>query len=216
LSGEQEFPVPPLAVPARGSQLSRAAVSGCEAAQLFAERAAASVPGFDIDDTNAAAIGEITDRLGGLPLAIELAAARVKVLPLEAILVRLEHSLGLLVSDRRDVPDRQRTLRATLAWSYELLSEGARGLLAACSVFRGDISLEILETVAGQVSDLPIPVLDAVQELVDHSLLRPLAASGGTPRYAVLETVREFAASGWPTCRMQMPSTPPMLQRSRT
>ena len=194
LSGEQEFPVPPLAVPRLGSDLSTAAVAGCEAAQLFAERAAASVPGFDIDDTNAVAIAEITDRLGGLPLAIELAAARVKLLPPEAILARLEHSLGLLVSDRRDVPDRQRTLRATVAWSYELLSEDARSLFAACSVFRGGISLEIIETAVAQALDLRMPVLDAVQELVDHSLLRPLATSGVAPRYAMLETVREFAA----------------------
>jgi predicted ATPase/DNA-binding CsgD family transcriptional regulator len=193
LSGEQEFPVPPLAVPRLGGHLSTAAVARCEAAQLFAERAAATVPGFDIDDTTAAAIAEITDRLGGMPLAIELAAAKVKVLQPEAILVRLERSLGLLVSDRRDVPDRQRTLRATIAWSYELLSEGARLLLAACSVFRGGISLEIIETVAAQALDLGIPVLDVVQELVDHSLLRPLTSSGVVPRYAMLETVREFA-----------------------
>jgi non-specific serine/threonine protein kinase len=194
LSGEQEFPVPPLAVPRLGSDLSASAVAGCEAAQLFAERAAAPVPGFGIDDTNAVAIAEITDRLGGLPLAIELAAARVKLLPLEAILARLEHSLGLLVSDRRDVPDRQRTLRATVAWSYELLSEDARRLFAASSVFRGGISLEIIETAVAQVLDLRMPVLDAVQELVDHSLLRLLATSGVAPRYAMLETVREFAA----------------------
>ena len=194
LSGEQEFPVPPLAVPQLGSDLSTAAVAGCEAAQLFVERAAASVPGFDIDDTNAVAIAEITDRLGGLPLAIELAAARVKLLPPEAILARLEHSLGLLVSDRRDVPDRQRTLRATVAWSYELLSEDARRLFAACSVFRGGISLEIIETAVAQVLELRMPVLDAVQELVDHSLLRPLASFGVAPRYAMLESVREFAA----------------------
>jgi predicted ATPase/DNA-binding CsgD family transcriptional regulator len=194
LSGEQEFPVPPLAVPQLGFHLSTAAVAGCEAAQLFAERAAASVPGFYIDDTNAAAIAEITDRLGGLPLAIELAATRVKLLPPEAILARLEHSLGLLVSNRWDVPDRQQTLRATIAWSYELLSEDARRLFAACSVFRGGISLEIVETVVAQVLDLRMPVMDAVQELVDHSLLRPLATSRVTPRYAMLETVREFAA----------------------
>ena len=194
LSGEQEFPVPPLAVPRLGSDLSAAAVAGCEAAQLFAERAAASVPGFNIDDTNAVAIAEITDRLDGLPLAIELAAARVKLVPPDAIRARLEHSLELLVSDHRDVPDRQRTLRATVAWSYELLSEDARRLFAACSVFRGGISLEIIETAVAQVLDLRMPVLDAVQELVDHSLLRPLATSGVAPRYAMLETVREFAA----------------------
>jgi predicted ATPase/DNA-binding CsgD family transcriptional regulator len=194
LSGEQEFPVPPLTVPQPSSNPSPAAVAGCEAAQLFAERAAASVPGFHIDETNAAAIAKITDRLAGLPLAIELAATRVKLLPPEAILARLEHSLGLLVSDRRDVPERQRTLRAAVAWSYELLSEDARRLLAACSVFRGGISLEIIETVVAEGLDPRMSVLDSVQELVDQSLLRQIATSVVAPRYAMLETVREFAA----------------------
>ena len=124
LSWEQEFPVPPLQVPQPGSARSAAVVAGCESVELFAVRAAASVPGFTVDDENAAAIADIVRRLDGLPLAIELAAARVKVLPPAAILARLEHSLGLLVSERRDAPDRQRTLRATIAWSHDLLSRG--------------------------------------------------------------------------------------------
>ena len=110
---------------------------------------------------NAAAIAGIAQRLDGLPLAIELAAARVKLLPPAAILARLEHSLGLLVSGRRDVPDRQRTLRATIAWSYELLSEAAKRLLAVCSVFRGGIDLAVLEAVCAAAVDLRVPVLDA-------------------------------------------------------
>jgi predicted ATPase len=134
LSWEQEFPVPPLPVPGRGSVASAAAVAGCESVRLFAARAAASVPGFTVTDENAAAITGIAQRLDGLPLPIELAAAWVKLLPPAVILARLEHSLGLLVNARRDVPDRQRTLRATIAWSYELLTEAAKRLLAVCSV----------------------------------------------------------------------------------
>ena len=171
LSWEQEFPVPALRVPPGGA-LSVAAVAACESVRLFAARAAASVPGFTVTDENAAAIAGIAERLDGLPLAIELAAARVKLLAPAAILARLEDSLGLLVSGRRDVPDRQRTLRATIAWSYDLLSEAAEALLAACSVFRGGIDLAVLEAVCAEAVDLRVPVLDALAELVDHSLLR--------------------------------------------
>ena len=188
--------MPPLRVPRPGSAAGPPlSVAACESAQLFAARAAARVPGFTIDDENAEAIAAIVQRLDGLPLAIELAAARVKLLPPEAILARLEHSLGLLVGGGRDVPDRQRTLRATIAWSYDLLSEGARRLLAACSVFRGGIGLGRHRggLRRGRWTS-GVPVLDALQELVDHSLLRLAAASAPVPRYSMLETVREFAA----------------------
>src|SRR5689334_1312887 len=194
LSGEQEFPVPALRVPEPGAAPSVTAIAACESAQLFAARAAALVPGFAIDEQNAQAIAGIVGRLDGLPLAIELAAARVKLLPPAAILARLEDSLGLLVSGGRDAPDRQRTLRATIAWSYDLLSEAARRLLAAASVFRGGISLESIEAVCAEALHLGVPVLDALQQLVDHSLLRLVVPSALMPRYAMLETVREFAA----------------------
>ena len=195
VSGEQEFPVPPLVLPAGGPGPTAAAVAGCESVRLFAERAAASVPGFAVNDQNAGAVAGIVDRLDGLPLAIELAAARVKLLPPAEILARLDNSLGLLVSGSRDLPARQRTLRATIAWSYELLSDSARQLLAACSVFRGGIALVVIESVCAEAADLRIPVLDAAGELVDHSLLRQAApAPSGGPRFAMLETVREFAA----------------------
>ena len=194
LSGEQEFPVPALHVPEPGEAPSVTAVAACESAQLFAARAAALVPGFTIDEQNAGAIAGIVTRLDGLPLAIELAAARVKLLPPAAILARLEDSLGLLVSGGRDAPDRQRTLRATIAWSHGLLSEAARRLLAAASVFRGGISLESIEAVCAEALHLGIPVLDALQELVDHSLLRIAVPSAPVPRYAMLDTVREFGA----------------------
>jgi predicted ATPase len=194
VSGEQEFPVPPLVMPRAESATSPAAVVACDSARRFAVRAAASVPGFAVNDQNANAIARIVHRLDGMPLAIELAAARAKMLTPEAILVRLDHSLGLLVGGGRDAPDRQRTLRATIAWSYDLLSEGARRLLAACSVFRGGINLDIIETVCAEAIDLGVPILDALAELVDQSLLTQGSVSAIVPRYTMLETVREFAA----------------------
>lgn len=193
ISGEQELPVPPLRVPDRRSSHSAAVVAACESAQLFAARAAACLPNFVIDERNADAIAGIVQRLDGLPLAIELAAARVKVLPPHAILARLTDALGLLVGGGRDVPDRQRTLRATIAWSHHLLDEEAQRLLAVLSVFRGGAALEDIEAVCGGDVDRDLPVLDALQQLVDHNLVR-LVPSATVPRYAMLETVREFAA----------------------
>jgi predicted ATPase/DNA-binding CsgD family transcriptional regulator len=203
VSGEQEFPVPALLLPEPESPVSAASLAGCESAQLFAARATASVPSFTVTDENAEAIAGIVRRLDGLPLAIELAAARVKLLPPEAVLTRLADSLGLLVGGSRDVPDRQRTLRATIAWSHDLLSEPSRRLLAVCSVFRGGIGLEYIEAVCARALRLGVPVLDALQELVDQSLLRLASSSVAGPRYAMLETVREFAAEqlgGLPEC----------------
>jgi non-specific serine/threonine protein kinase len=188
-------PVPPLALPEGGPGMTAAAVAACESVRLFAERAAASVPGFTVDDQNAEAVAGIVARLDGLPLAIELAAARAKLLPPAEILARLDNSLGLLVSSSRDLPARQRTLRATISWSYDLLSAPASQLLAACSVFRGGIALSIIEGVCAEAADLAVPVLDAAGELVDRSLLRQAApVPGGGPRFAMLESVREYAA----------------------
>lgn len=192
VSGEQEYPVPPLAVPDLQRSPSTADIASCESVHLFAERAAAAVPGFAVDEYNVAEVAQIARRLDGLPLAIELAAARVKVLPPHAILSRLEHSLGLLVGGPRDLPDRQQTLRNTIAWSYDLLGEGARRLLATYSVFRGGASLETIEAVCAKAPDIGLEVLDGLQELTDQSLLRHVAWSG-PPRFAMLETIREFA-----------------------
>ncbi len=195
VSGEQECPVPPLPVPDPGTRPTPESLADCESVRLFAERAAAAVPGFTITDENASAIAQIARRLDGLPLAIELAAARVKLLPPEAILPRLEHSLGLLTGGSRDLPDRLQTLRATIAWSYDLLTEGARHLLAACSVFAGGARLEAIETVCAAAVDIGLPVLDGLQELVDQSLLRQVRGPGPSPaRYVMLETIREYAA----------------------
>jgi predicted ATPase/DNA-binding CsgD family transcriptional regulator len=192
VSGEQECPVPPLAVPDLRTRLTPDDLAGCESVRLFAERAAAVAPDFAVDERNGPSIARIACRLDGLPLAIELAAARVKLLPPEAILARLEHSLSLLTGGGRDLPDRQQTLRATIAWSYDLLTGGARRLLATCSVFVGGASLEAIETVCDEAADIGVPVLDALQELADHSLVRQLPRPG-PPRYALLETIREYA-----------------------
>jgi predicted ATPase/DNA-binding CsgD family transcriptional regulator len=193
ISGEQECPVPPLAVPDLRTGLTPDDLAGCESVRLFAERAAAVLPDFAIDERNGPSIARIARRLDGLPLAIELAAARVKLLPPEAILARLEHSLSLLTGGGRDLPDRQQTLRATIAWSHDLLTEGARRLLATCSVFAGGASLEAIETVCDAAVDIGLPVLDGLAELLDQSLMRQVRRPGPA-RYALLETIREFAA----------------------
>ena len=193
VSGEQECPVPPLAVPDLGTRPTPEGLAACESVRLFAERAAAVLPEFAVDEQNAAAIAQIARRLDGLPLAIELAAARVKLLPPESILARLEHSLRLLTGGGRDLPDRQQTLRATIAWSHDLLTEGARRLLATCSVFAGGASLEAIETVCDAAVDIGLPALDGLAELLDQSLMRQLRRPGPV-RYALLETIREFAA----------------------
>ena len=192
VSGEQECPVPPLVLPPLQTT-SPGSIAAFESVALFVQRAAAAAPGFGVDDKNATSIAQIVQKLDGLPLAIELAAARVKLLPPDAILPRLEHALGLLVGGSRDLPNRQQTLRSTISWSYDLLSEGAGRLLAAFSVFRGGGSLESIESVCETAIDIGMPVLDGLQELVDQSLLR-LAPGSRPPRYTMLETIREFAA----------------------
>ncbi len=192
ISGEQEFPVPPLAVPDPWARPTAEALAGCESVRLFIQRARAALPSFALDDRNAPAVAQIARRLDGLPLAIELAAARVKLLPPEAMAPRLEHSLGLLVTGARDLPERQQTLRSTIAWSYGLLGAGAQRLLAACSVFRGGASLETIESVCEPALGAGVPVLDNLEELVDHNLLRRVDAASG-PRFSRLETIREYA-----------------------
>ena len=160
--------------------------------QLFTERARAAWPGFVLDEQNAASVAAITQRLDGLPLAVEPAAARVKLLPPAALLARLEQALPVLVGGARDRPERQRTLRGTIAWSYGLLGADAARLLAACSVFRGGISLPAAESVCAAV-DPSLEVLDGLEELVDQSLLRR-AEAAGDPRFGMLFMVREYAA----------------------
>jgi predicted ATPase/class 3 adenylate cyclase len=204
LSGEHEYPVSPLAPPPEptGSAF-REEVSRYPAVRLFAERARAVRPGFRVDSTNAAAIADICRQLDGLPLAIELAAARLKLLPAQAVLERLQDRFGLLVGGPRDAPARHQTLHAMMRWSYDLLSPSAQTLLARLSVFRGGCALEAVQPVCGGPGDdagedareqnLPEDrLLEILGELVDNSLLQREEVDA-TARFSMLETVREFA-----------------------
>ncbi|MBC9822999.1 LuxR C-terminal-related transcriptional regulator [Terrabacter sp. MAHUQ-38] len=191
VSGEQELPVPPLPLPTRGSEFSPESLAQWESTSLFLARARATAPAFSPGADEAAAVAGIVRRLEGLPLAIELAATRVKVLPVASILARLDDSLGLLVGGHRDAPLRQQTMRATITWSHDLLTENGRHLLAVLGVFRGSAALSDVEKVCEAVAPA-VAVLDAVGELVDHSLVR-LQPDAGEPRHTMLEAVREFA-----------------------
>ena len=188
--GEQEYPVPPLMTLPEGPGLTVERLSQYEAVRLFIERAVAVRPAFEVTNANAPAVAQICARLDGLPLAIELAAARIKLLGPEQILARLEQNLSLLASAAQDLPERQRTLRGAVAWSHELLSPVEQALFARLSIFRGGCSLESAEAVCGE--GLDGDVFDGVASLVDKSLLRSEEA-GGETRMAMLETIREYA-----------------------
>ncbi|MDQ3938838.1 MAG: adenylate/guanylate cyclase domain-containing protein, partial [Chloroflexota bacterium] len=191
--GEQEYAVPPLAS-ARELRMagtaSADALSQYEAVQLFIERALAVKPDFRVTNANAPAVAEICARLDGLPLAIELAAARSKLLSPEQMLARLEQSLSLLASTAQNLPARQRTLRGAIDWSYDLLTEPEQRLFSRLSVFRGGFALESAEQVVAD--DLAMDVLDGVSSLVNKSLLRTETDASET-RFAMLETIREYA-----------------------
>jgi tetratricopeptide (TPR) repeat protein len=183
------MPVPPLALPDPGAPVER--VSQYEAVRLFIERALAVKPGFEVTNDNAPAVAAICARLDGLPLAIELAAARIKLLPPAAILLRLQSRLGLLQSGARDLPDRQKTLRGAIAWSHDLLDEPGRRLFARLAVFAGGGELEDVEAICCG-DELGIDVLAGLEALVDQSLVRQEQHGAGS-RAIMLETIREFA-----------------------
>jgi predicted ATPase/DNA-binding SARP family transcriptional activator len=175
IAAEREFPVPPLAED--------------EAAELFIARAQAANPNFELTDQNAAAVAELCARLDGLPLAIELAAARTKLLPPQTLLSRLGNRLELLTGGRRDAPQHQQTLRMTLDWSYDLLEPDAQRLFAQLGVFAGGWSLQSAEAVCvGHDS-----VLEGLAALVDESLVRQRETDAGEPRFSMLEIVRDYA-----------------------
>jgi tetratricopeptide (TPR) repeat protein len=155
------------------------------------ERARAGDPAFSITDQNAATIAAICQRLDGLPLAIELAAARIRAFPPAALLTRLDHRLPLLTGGARDLPARQQTLRDAIAWSYDLLTPAEQALFRHLAVFVGGCTLEAAERVTNLDGDLSI--MDALGSLVDKSLVRVVAGDNGEPRYTMLETIREFA-----------------------
>jgi predicted ATPase/DNA-binding SARP family transcriptional activator len=188
LRGEHEHPVPPL--------------GRYPATELFAARARAVRPDFELTERNAAVVASLCSRLDGLPLAIELAAARSKLLPPHQILARLESSLKLLTGGARDLPARHQTLRAAIGWSHDLLGEGERRLLRRLAVFAGGCTIETAEAVcgagsgslAGSGQELEIEVIDGLASLLDKSLLvRREGADGEEPRYTMLETIQEYA-----------------------
>lgn len=193
LSAEQNFPVPPLSLPSIDGSDSHADVGAAESVKLFVERAKAAQPSFSLTAALASTTAAICHRLDGLPLAIELAAARVNVLPPSAMLARLGQSLPLLVGGAQDLPSRQQTLRRAIAWSYDLLDPAEQGLFRRLAVFVGGFSLDSAEAIVAP--DEAMDVVDGIGSLVDKSLLRslPLTDETGGPRFALLETVREFA-----------------------
>jgi predicted ATPase len=189
LMGEQGFPVPPLVVPDEGSDPATLATS--EAVALFVERARAVEPGFTVTEANAAAVVAICARLDGLPLAIELAAAQIRLLTPAEMLARLERRLPLRAGPG-NVPERQRTLRGAIEWSYQLLDPPDRQLFARLSVFAGGASLAAIDEVCNPDGDLGLDTFDAVASLFDQSLVRRAEASDGS-RFTMLETIREYA-----------------------
>jgi predicted ATPase/DNA-binding SARP family transcriptional activator len=190
LEAEHEYPVSPLALP-HDSDVGRfEELAANDAVRLFAARALAVDPAFELDDDNIVAVADVCRRLDGLPLAIELAAARSKLLPPEALNSRLERRLALLTGGARDRPARQQTLRATLEWSHDLLDEEERTLFARLAVFEGGWTLDAAETVCGEPG---LDVVEALSALVDDSLVRRLDR-GTVHRFTMLETIKEFAA----------------------
>jgi predicted ATPase/DNA-binding XRE family transcriptional regulator len=214
LQGEQVYPVPPLELPVAGDGLSVAALEQVPAVALFVQRARAAQPDFALSEVNGATVAALCTRLDGLPLAIELAAARVGVLPPPALLARLDRALAVLTGGPRDVPARQRTLRDTIAWSYALLAPPEQALFQQLAEFPGGATLEAiaaLATGAPHVRDAPpgssrsglrpqdsalagaLGLLEALSALVEGHLLRLEEDPDGTPRYRQLVTIRAYA-----------------------
>jgi len=192
--GEREFAVAPLPVPDPRHAADLTTLARSPAVALFVDRARAARPDFELTASNARAVVEICARLDGLPLAIELAAARVRLLSPEAISTRLHDSLGLLATTSRDVTERQRTLRGAIQWSYDLLSDDEGALFRRLAVFLGGAPLAMVATVLRR-GDEPA-LLDQLGALIDKSLLRPASDShpdDGALRVEMLETIREFA-----------------------
>jgi len=199
--GEHEFPVPSLALPDPQSVAPPEVLSQFSAVALFIQRAVAVKPDFEVTEDNAPAVAEICARLDGLPLAIELAAARVKLLSPAAMRTRLASRLQLLTAGARDLPVRQQTLRGAIDWSYELLNAAEQKLFRRLSVFVGGCTLEAVEAVCNTKSDLGLDLLDGMASMVDKSLMQQVEQAERDPRFVMLETIREYgleklAASG--------------------
>jgi predicted ATPase/DNA-binding CsgD family transcriptional regulator len=192
VQGEQEFPVPPLALPNLKQLPELEVLADSAAIALFLQRAQAVMSTFQLTAANARAIAEICVRLDGLPLALELAAARIRLFSPQALLTRLGQRLPLLVSSARDVPARQQTLRQTIQWSYALLTEAEQRLFRRLAVFVGGCAFQAVEAVADSVAEETSSVLDTVTALLDKNLLRQTEQEDGEPWFMLLETIREY------------------------
>jgi predicted ATPase/DNA-binding CsgD family transcriptional regulator len=190
--GEQLYEVPPLSLPADEGPLDLPGIQSSEAIMLFVDRARAVRSDFNLTDETAPLVARICRRLDGLPLAIELAAARVRLLSLENVLGEIEERLMALTTDMRGIPERQRTLQATMAWSYALLDEDEKQLFSRLSVFQGGRTLQAARQVCSE--GLSIDVIDGLESLVNKSLLGVVEDPSGEPRFVFLETVYTFAA----------------------
>jgi predicted ATPase/class 3 adenylate cyclase len=190
VSGEHNYPVPSMHLPDPQQPLPLTRLTQYEAVRLFIERAQAAKPDFSVTNTNAPAVAEICVRLDGLPLAIELAAARIRLLPPQTMLPQLAHRLKFLTGGARDVPARQQTLQNTIEWSYQLLTPEEKTLFRRLAVFVGGCTLEAVETVCS-ISD-ELDMLSGLESLVDKSLLKQVETDE-EPRLVMLETIREYA-----------------------
>ena len=191
LRGEHDYPVPPLGLPETRHRQTAAVLARYEAIALFAQRARAANPAFELSEENAASVAEICLKLEGLPLAIELAAARSRMLRPAAMLERLQNRLQALTGGGRDLPRRQQTIRGAIDWSYELLDIAEKVLFARLGVFIGGWTLESAEAVCGDESG--VDVLGGLESLLDKSLLRQFDGVSGATRFTMLETIREYA-----------------------
>ena len=207
LSGEHEYPVAPLKLPEVGRHLAPEALERYPAIALFVRRSRAVKPTFGLSSGNAAAVAQICAHLDGLPLAIELAAARIKILTPQAILDRLGSRLDFLKGGARDLPARHQTLRQAIGWSYDLLTDDEKAFFRRIAVFTGGCTLEAVEQVSGGMGAPGADALDAVTALVDKSLLRQEEGPEAEPRFVMLETIREYgmeclkAAGEWESAR---------------
>lgn len=192
IRGELEYPVPPLVLPGLDHIPTREEVAAADAVQLFVERAQASSPAFALTQENAAAVAVICRRLDGLPLALELAAARMRLLSPTELLARIERALPLLAGGARDLPERQRTMQQAIDWSYRLLNSAERALFRRLSVFAGGWDVAAAEAIGADADLHGASPIDVRSGLLEHSLVVAETTSDGTTRYRMLETIREF------------------------
>jgi predicted ATPase/class 3 adenylate cyclase len=193
VAGEQEYPVPPMSLPDPERLPPIGSLLDYEAIDLFVQRAREVDPSFTLQETNAWAVAGICRRLDGLPLAIELAAARLRLMSPGDLLKRLDKSLSVLTGGARDLSPRQRTLRGAIAWSYDLLDEPSQAFFRKLGIFSGGWSIDAVEPVADPYGTLGLDTFEAIEDLIDHSLIVRFDTFEGTTRFRMLQTIREFA-----------------------